>query len=115
MAPLEDPRLVAAIHNALEEGLRFSGYVTWNQRSQQAVRTELPGYTTKAVAEMMYEHVAEDGKVDQVRETREEYLEHRFHYDFRIEIEGRKMYIQTVLLNDDPDDPELHVVNLHPA
>jgi hypothetical protein len=41
--------------------------------------------------------------------------EHRFHYDFRLEVGGRLLYIETILAEDDQDDPTIHVVNIHDA
>ncbi|HEX5442242.1 MAG TPA: hypothetical protein VFW87_00375 [Pirellulales bacterium] len=45
-----------------------------------------------------------------------DWSEHAFHYDFRIDIEGKAVYIETRLYFDDPDDPDdpwIHVVNFH--
>ncbi|MBC8869900.1 MAG: hypothetical protein H8E44_10805 [Planctomycetes bacterium] len=61
----------------------------------------------------MLEYVENGGEVDQVRETREEWPDFKFHYDFRVPLESRRLYIETVLLSDDPHDPEVQVVNVH--
>ena len=50
-----------------------------------------------------------------MRETRLEWTEHRFHYDFRIPIADRLIYIETILMDDDPEDPTIHVVSIHEA
>jgi hypothetical protein len=115
MAPLRDPRIQAAFNHALEQGLRFSGYVTWRPRAQEWVRTELPNVTLKAIAELMYQHVHSGGEIDQVRETREPWLDFQFHYDLRLTVDGRRIYVETILLSEDPDDPEIQVVNIHDA
>ena len=39
----------------------------------------------------------------------------KFHYDQRLTIAERRIYIESVLLSEDPDDPEIQVVNIHEA
>ncbi len=63
----------------------------------------------------MYQHVDSGGDIDQVRETRQQWMDSRFHYDFRVNVEGRRIYVETILLGEDPDDPEIQVVNIHDA
>ena len=55
------------------------------------------------------------GGIGQVRETRPQWSEHPFHYDFRTNMDGRLLYIETILVEDDPDDPAIHVVSIHDA
>jgi hypothetical protein len=71
--------------------------------------------TTRAVGEEMFRYVEAGGPIDQVSETRPQWSEHRFHYDFRISISGRQVYIETILVEDDPEDPTIHVVSIHDA
>lgn len=115
MASLSDPRVLAAFRRALEEGRRFSGYVTWRPRAQEWVRTELPNVTLKALTELMHQHVDSGGEIDQVRETRDQWRHFQFHYDLRLIIAGRRIYVETILLSEDPGDPEIQVVNVHEA
>jgi hypothetical protein len=115
MAPLSDTRILTAFKRAVEEGLRFAGYVTWRPQAQEWIRRELPNLTLKGIAELMYQHLDSGGEIDQVKETREQWLDFKFHYDFRLTISGRPIYVETVLLNEDPDDPEIQVVNIHEA
>jgi len=64
----------------------------------------------------MYEYIAGGGTIDQVVETRPEWSKHEFHYDLRFEMEEQPIYVETRLLFDDPsgpDDPRIHVVNIH--
>jgi len=71
--------------------------------------------TLKGIAELIYRHFDSGGQIDQVNETREEWLDFKFHYDLRLTIAERRIYIETVLLSEDPDDPEIQVVNIHEA
>ena len=63
----------------------------------------------------MFRFFAAGGEIDQVPETRPQWNEQRFHYDFRMDIGGRLLYIETILVEDDPDDPTIHVVSIHDA
>jgi hypothetical protein len=38
-----------------------------------------------------------------------------YHYDFRLMIAGRNIYIETILQDDDPNDPTLEIVSIHDA
>lgn len=115
MAPLEDPELLAAYKLALSENRRFSGYVIWRTRPHEWVFQNLPGYTPKAISDLMYEYVQAGGEIDQVRETRQEWLDFKYHYDLRIRIAGRLIYVETVLFADDPEEPQVVVVNIKDA
>lgn len=75
----------------------------------------MEGWTTRAVGEELFCFFDRGGEIDQAPETRPEWSQWRFHYDFRIEIGGRLLYIETILVEDDPDDPTVHVVSIHDA
>ena len=46
----------------------------------------------------MYDYFIDGGKINQVKETYPEYRDlYEFHYDFMFAINGRKVYIETVL------------------
>ena len=64
----------------------------------------------------MFDFVAAGGKIDEQVETRPEYVADEFHYDLRVNIDGRMIYFETLLRcmkPDDPDDPRIEVVNVH--
>jgi hypothetical protein len=114
MARLTDPDILAKFHAALSQW-RFTGYITWKPIARQWVEQNLEGWTTRSVGEQLFRHFAAGGDIDQTRETRPEWSEHPYHYDFRVEIGGRLLYIETLLISDDPDDPMVHVVSIHDA
>ena len=113
MPPLTDPRLLAVITRALAENLRFSGYVTWKSRPQEWIRENLSGCTTRTIALLMHDHVMAGRTINQVRETRELWLEHGYHFDFVLDVDDQEVYVETVIVSDDPDDCEIQVVNVH--
>jgi hypothetical protein len=53
------------------------------------------------------------GTIDQERETRAEWSGWPFHYDFRLAIAGRQIYVEKILQDDDPRDPTVHIVSIH--
>jgi hypothetical protein len=114
MAPLTDPRILALFRTALALW-NVTGYVTWSRLAREWVERNLEGHTVRGVGREMFEHLEAGGEIDQVKETREEYLEHEHHYDFRIRIGGRLVYLETRLDQEDPDEPVIHVVNAHDA
>lgn len=114
MARLTDPEILAKFQQALSQW-RFTGYITWKPVARQWLERNLEGFTTRSVAEEMFQFVAAGGEIDQTTETRPDWSEHRFHYDFRMEIGGRLLYIETILVEDDPNDPTIHVVSIHDA
>jgi hypothetical protein len=71
------------------------------------------------VYEIMYQFVAAGGPIDEQVEPRPEYVSFNFHYDLRVKIENRLIYLETVLLcdnldnPDDPDDPPIVIVSSH--
>jgi len=115
MAPLTDQNLRAAYASALANR-RFEGYVNWSEVAQCWVRKELEGVTPNGVAELMWEHVDGGHEIDQVPERRPEWSQHQFHYDLRLVIGDRQVYIETRLVYTDlsnPDDPTILVANIH--
>ena len=53
------------------------------------------------------------GVIDQVPERRPEYANWPYHYDFRLQLAGKRIYIETILQDDDPKDPTIRIVSIH--
>lgn len=115
MAPLNDPVRLEAYRNALTNW-RFKGFIRWTEQALRGLRRELEATSAMEIGRFMHEHVRRGGEVDEVVETRPEWSEQPFHYDLRIDVEGKPIYIETRLYFDDPhdpDDPWIHVVSFH--
>ena len=112
MPPLSDPEIRNRIQQALEHW-SFSGEVRFTEVAQDWLRRH--GYGQRQITEQMYLHVRDGGGIDQVRETREGWRDHEFHYDLRLHVANRKLYIETRLIDEQPDDPRVFVVNVHDA
>lgn len=92
------------------------GYVVWKKLPREWLDKHLPNYTHRAMNELMADHVRRGGEIHQVKETRAEHIEWRFHYDLRIPIINRRVYIETVFVHErDPEDCTIYVVNMHDA
>ena len=114
MARLQDPAILAQYRSALGNW-RVTGYVIWKDTAREWVRHNLPAMSLKDVAEEMEKYVAAGGEIDQVPERRPEWNDRDYHYDLRLMIAGRSRYVETILVDDDPQDPILYVVSIHDA
>jgi hypothetical protein len=112
MPTLTDPIILALIRSALANW-NVTGYVKWVDLPLAWLKRNLAPLGVREVNHLIWEHVRQGGVIDQVRETRPEWNDRGYHYDFRLSIGGRAIYIETRLHDDDPDDPTLEVVNIH--
>jgi hypothetical protein len=114
MAALTNPALLALFREALREW-RYDGFVTWKRVAAEWLTKNLEGCTQKAIAKLMYEHVESGGEIDQVRERRPEFQRpYEFHFDFRLQVESRRIYIETTL-DTTRTGPTITVVSIHDA
>lgn len=112
MARLEDPRLIGLFREALSEW-NCDGFIVWKKRPAEWIDANLEGHSTRSIGERMFQFFADGGEIDQVRERRSEYAgQYEFHFDFRITIDGRKVYIETVL-DETSTGPTITVVSMH--
>lgn len=117
MANLRDSEKLACYRNALANW-RYDGFIILTEIAFEWMKLHLQGLSPRLLGQLMYEYVQTGGEIDQQRETRPEWNVHEFHYDLRISVGERLIYIETRLIYDkpdDPDDPIIHVVNIHEA
>ena len=114
MAPLQDPEIRALFKSALSN-YRYEGYITWKDSALAWLGRELSGVSYRMVNELLHKHVQAGGEIDQIPERRPEWNDRPFHYDLRVPITGRLLYVETILVDDDPSDPTIHVVSIHDA
>jgi len=115
MPPLTDPERLEHYRSALSRW-GCSYYVTYTQLAAEWLRSEL-GIGTREFSQLLWEYVVlREGRIDEVRETRDEYTGHEFHHDLRLEIDGRMIYVETrLLMETDIEDTTIKVVNVHDA
>jgi len=114
MAKQKDPAAFECYRQLLLELGHVTGYIQWKPLPATWLATNLPNIGMRLVHQLMAEHVRSGGDIDQVEETRLEYIGWRFHYDLRIPIVDRRVYIETVLDQaEDLEDCTIWVVNMH--
>lgn len=112
MVRLVDERLLELFEEALSEW-NCGGFIVWKKVPEEWLEKEIEGYTSKLIGKLMYEYFLDGGKIDQVEETREPYKDlYDFHYDFRFPINGRKIYIETVM-DESKMGPTITIVSMH--
>jgi hypothetical protein len=114
VARREDPVILARYLSALANW-RYTGYVEWKEVALAWVKKQLGSVALRALSEQMYKYVAAGGEVDQVPERRPEWNDYDFHYDVRLPLGDRLLYIETLLRDEDPNDPTILVVSIHDA
>jgi hypothetical protein len=114
MPPLSDP-VILACFKAILSNWYVTDYVTAKEEALQWAGKNLEQFSLKTLAQLMHEHVQAGGTIDQVRETRPEWDDWPFHYDFRLPCAGRQLYIETILVDDDPKDPYIRIVRIKDA
>lgn len=118
MPRLTDPDRLAAYRDALGNW-SVTGYIQFelDEQAKRWIERELGYIKNKDIKRLMYEYVAAGGEIDEVREHREGWKdEHEFHYDLRLSIHDKQVYIETRLhfrLPFVPDEPWIEVVNIH--
>src|SRR5271163_4048100 len=112
MPPLTDPNILAQFLAVLANW-NYTDYVTAKPLVLQWIANNLGGLTLKDVAKAMNDFCRTGGVIDQVPERRLEYASWPYHYDFRLQLAGKKIYIETILQDDDPTDPTIRIVSIH--
>jgi hypothetical protein len=94
MPPLTDPATLAQFRAVLAEW-NCTGYINAKEVALDWIAHHLGGLKLKDVAKAMHDYVAGGGVIDQVKETRSEWSIWPFHYDFRLSLGGRILYIES--------------------
>ncbi len=96
----------------------FTGYIRFEipNSAYKWIKRELGGKLLSDIGRLMCEYVNGGGEIDEVRETRPEWSDYEFHYDLRLPIDGKPVYIESRLefrVPLVPDDSRIIVVNVH--
>jgi hypothetical protein len=114
---MDDPAEHALVLRALTSGL--SNCVFWkNERTSLRVRNDpdLRGLTPEGIKRELQAFVAGGGEIVQISEMRGEYRDYRYYYKAILPLDGfdRGVFVEMVLVDDDPDFPTVALVNAHP-
>lgn len=118
MAESGDAHELGLVVRAITLGLEIGGCCEWQDKAARRVRAKPPnqGLTPEGIKRLLCEFVAgQSGEVQQVAEKRREYLDRRFYYKTIVPVEGfvRGLFIEVVLVDDDPEYPVVAIVNAH--
>ena len=114
MAALTDPSIRAQFLAVLANW-NYTDYITAKPLALDWIANNLGGLGLKDVAKAMNDFCRSGGVIEQVAERRAEYSNWPSHYDFRLQLVGRAIYIETILQDDDPKDPTIRIVSIHDA
>jgi hypothetical protein len=111
--PVTDAEELKRFQGLLREW-KFAGFIQWKRRAAEWLRENLSNRTQQGIGQLIYEH---RGEVQQTAEIREDYRDrYRFHYDFRLFIDGQRVYIETAFdCGATESDSTIWVVNIKPA
>ena len=113
MPPLRDPDTIEKLRVAYDE--RTSGGVRWKRTpASEWLQKNLDSYSEPAIDDLVYEHIHNGGTIHIAKEQRDEYLHHKYHYDFHIFLPdfNKEVYVETTLM-DARMGSIVTVVNIH--
>jgi hypothetical protein len=109
------------VYRTLVDLGKITGYVEWaDDRVARRVQEQLSdlGLTPREVKRLSLAHVSQVG-IEAIRQVREERPgwrdEHQFNYKVIVPFEGtpRGLFVEMRLIDPDPDDPQIQLVNAH--
>lgn len=109
-----DPAKLALVHKAITCGLR--GCCEWKDQAYRRLRqSPIANLTVASIREELIRYVLQGGQVTQLPENREEYSDHEFYYKVVLPVPGlvRGLFVELILTDEDPDVPEVLIVNVH--
>jgi len=110
MPPLRDEHITDRLQIAFDEW--HSGGVLWLTVPTEWVGKNLEGCTPAAINDLVTEHIRRRGKIN-VAENKTEFRNlHSYHYEFRLLICGRHIYVETIL-DEIKMGPRVTVVSVH--
>lgn len=91
-----------------------TGYIQWKPVPLDWLHRNLSNVTVRLIHEAMISHAIAGGTIDQVVEKRPLWIQWQFHYDIRLPILDRRIYIETVFEHEPClEDCTIWVVSLH--
>jgi len=118
MPPLRDPQLRARIEKAFRQSRWSLNVVTWKEAgARDWVEQNLEGKTHRHLNWLIYEFIRDGGQVNRKPERR--HFDEDYFFDLVISVDGHPVYVEFVITDDDPDDPDdypnVRIVSVHPA
>jgi hypothetical protein len=114
---MSSPAELDLVRNAISSGL--GGCVEWDAKVIDRVAADIArhGLTLNDVRRQLIEYVRSGGEVIQVKEVRTLWLDRREYWYKAIvpvpKLFKKGLFVEMELLNDDPEYPELGLLNAH--
>ena len=115
---LTDPERLAAYKDALGNW-SITDYIQYEltEQAHRWITRELYSIALRDISRLMFQFVSGGGEIDEVAETHSEWSDrYDFHYDLRLPIHGKIVYVETRLNYRLPvvaDESWILVVNVH--
>ena len=111
MPPLRDEDELLSYKSLLEVAERFTDFIIWKREPAEQIHKHLSNYLQRDIELLICKHREEVCQTKDGRGFVEPY-----HYDFRIPIDGERIYIETVFHpGTTTDDSRILIVRVKPA
>ena len=119
---MDNPSELSVVYKAFQmswgPGGYVSGFVDWGPKGYANTQRNLArlGLTPEGAWELAVDFVRQGGQITQRTEKRREYCDREYYYRVVFPFDGvpRGIFVELVVVQDDPDDPIVHIVNAHP-
>jgi len=116
MPPLRDPKLRARIEKAFHQSRWSSNVVTWKEvGARDWVEQNLEGKTQRYLNQLIHQFIRDGGQINRKPERRQ--FDEDYFFDLVISVDGHPVYVEFVITDDDPDDPDdypnVRIVSVH--
>lgn len=106
------------VRRAILFGRTFAGYLEWQRRTLLRIREQPPyaNFTADDLKQRLCEYVEQSPScLVQVAEKRSEYQDRQFYYKVIVPVEelSAGLFVEMILVDRDPDDPVVWIVNMH--
>ena len=113
--PMAEPDQLDLVHKAILAG---KANIQWKESAARRVLADpdLNGLTPQGIRELLRQFVQEGNRLDVRQEKREEYQwDHPYWYRAIIPVPGlgRGLFVEVVLVDDDPEEPFVEIVSAH--
>src|SRR5437868_4613983 len=116
--PMSDPAELALAEAAIRHGARTTGCCEWDDKAAERVRSDasLQGLTPEYIRARLCRFIAaEDGRLQQVAESRSEYSYRAYWYKAVLPEPGfaHGIFVELELTETDPELPGVTIFNAH--
>jgi hypothetical protein len=114
---MSDPSDLELVYRAILS--RCTGDCEWDDKAARIARSnpDLSGLTPEGISELLRDHVAASGRniIDRRPEIRPEWNDREYWYRVIVPVEQftHGLFVEIILVNDDPEAPAVQIVSAH--